>query len=125
MDTLLSHEAMGKDLWNGSEVTQLTWEGHVTDRNNMEDIVRLNFIHTTNIHPEAFPLRRQGRQSLLKILCEEKFCIRKRKLQYYKNIKKCFNHKLFLKKHCPTATPAGKVTAGVHISLASPEPIEF
>ncbi len=32
---------------------------------------------------------------------------------------------ILLKKHCPTATPAGKVTAGVNVSLTSPEPIEF
>jgi len=32
---------------------------------------------------------------------------------------------VFLKQHCPTVTPTGKVTAGVRFSLSTAEPIEL
>ncbi len=39
MDSLLSHEAMGEDLWMAVE-----WRS--CDSNTMEDVVRPNLIHT-------------------------------------------------------------------------------
>jgi len=54
----------------------------------------------------AFPLRRQGGQSLKKKLNEKQIHITKIK-------------------QCKYVTAAGNVTAGVCVSLASSEPIEF
>jgi len=54
----------------------------------------------------AFPLRWQGRQSLKKKLNEKQIHITKIK-------------------QCKYVTAAGNVTAGVCVSLASSEPIEF
>ncbi len=48
MDTLTSHEAILDELWMSMKQHKLTLVGHM-DNDNMTDVVRLDFIHTTHI----------------------------------------------------------------------------
>lgn len=49
-----THKATGKELWNGSEIMQLTLVGWPHDNDNTTNVVRPDYIHTMVVSKMTF-----------------------------------------------------------------------